>query len=130
MFRTAINSGCLIAVKLLHKVQAPKPDNWSLGDAESIEMAQYMIDKGLTINTPDKYNHMPLEKLASSGKVELIKYLVENLDADLNQKSPTKNLSLLEIAKRERDDLEASWPYNFSEDKAALEKTISYLKNH
>lgn len=129
MFWLAINTGCLIAVKHLYERKPSLPQNWNLGYAKNIDIAKYMLKQGLQVNSPGANNIYPLEVLVRAGKLEIVKYLVEQHNANLHIVSLRTNKNLLQLAEIDKQEIEVEWPYNQMENRQALENIISYLRS-
>lgn len=129
MLWVAIDTGCLIAIENLYERKPSLPQNWNLGHAKNIDIAKYMLKQGLHVNSPGANNIRPLEVLVRAGKLDIVKYLVEQHNADLHIVSLRTNQNLLQIAEDDKQKIEDEWPYNQSENRQALEKIISYLRS-
>lgn len=55
--------------------------------AGRMETFKYLIDKGLPVDTPNDFGLTPVYSAAVNGHTDIIKYLVENYDVNINCKS-------------------------------------------
>jgi hypothetical protein len=129
MMSDALFIGCFEALKKIYENGISLPDSCSLGNATSIEMASFLLGKGLELNKPDKNGFTPLEELIAQGNLPVIQYLVEK-GADLKYVNPLKHRSPLKFAQERMEFFDQKWPYNYSEEKEVLSQIIIYLGGH
>lgn len=128
MLSATLDKGCFPAVQKLHQMGTPIPDSWTLGTAESVEIAEYMLSCGFRVNEADELGFTPLNRAACIGNLEVVKFLIQK-GADYRYINPQNGRSAIQEAENSLSSSNESWPYNYSEEKMALKGIIDYLKS-